>query len=132
MQRRPLVRIAWLVFAVLPCQALADPVRLARSEVETMVVGKPVKFVRASDQTEVTWETRSDGQIYYSPPRTQRHITISGTYTIDEDGALCTKWNADKYVTMTDACYLFVRDGDKLRMVGKRNNERVIGEVVSQ
>ena len=136
--RRHVEPVAMLRAAVLAVSLVAvtsafadEPTRLAKSDVETLVVGKKVRFTRASDGATVLWDVRGDGVAYLSPPNTQRNLTISGSYTLGDDGSLCFKWNnTDKYVNTTDGCYLFTRDAGKTRIVGRRNPERVIGDLV--
>jgi hypothetical protein len=103
---------------------------LTKSEVEGIAVGKKLQYVRASDGTTVTFDVREGGKVWYSPPKTQRNITIGGAYTIGDDGKLCFKWEQDKYVSLQDGCYLFRREGDKIRVVGGRNPDSVIGDLV--
>ena len=119
------------VSLVATTSALADePTRLTKSEVEGIVVGKKVQYVRASDGSTTVWDVKSDGVVYFNPPRTRRNINISGAYTISDDGALCFKWNQDKEYPMQDGCVVFMRDAGKTRIVSQRNPERVFGDLV--
>ena len=82
--------------------AATEAKRLTKAEVESMVVGKKLQYVRASDGANVVWDLDRDGTAHYAPPKTMRNLTISGTYTVGDDGSLCFKWNQDKYVSMQD------------------------------
>ena len=94
-----------------------------------MTAGKEVKFTRATDGNTITWDSRKDGNVWFTPRNTQRSITVGGTYTIDDDGGLCLKWREDKYVRLQDGCYYIVRDGGKTRITGQRNPELIVGEI---
>lgn len=108
----------------------ADGGRLAKADVEALVVGKEVRYQRSAEGGGVVaWDVRGDGSIWYTP-KTQRAVSIGGNYTVEDDGGFCIKWREDKYVRLTDGCYYFVRDGGKTILTGRRNPERVIGELV--
>ena len=115
--------LALALSSVAPAQ---DATRLAKADVEALTSGKELRYERA-DGSMVVWDLRTDGSVYYTPRNAQRSIVIGGTYTVEDDGSLCLKWRADKYVTLTDGCYVFTRLDDKTRISGKRNPERVIG-----
>ena len=121
--------LAFAALATIASTAAAqDPGRLPKDAVETLVVGKEVRYTRASDGSVVTWDVRKDGSIWFTP-KTQRAITIGGEYKVEDDGGLCIKWRDDKYVRMTDGCTYFVRDGDRTVLTGKRS-AAVYGTVV--
>ena len=123
--------IAALAACALSATVLAqDATRLTKPEVEALTAGRELKYTRATDGTPIVWDFRKDGSVYYTPQNTRRAIVIGGSYTIDDDAGLCIKWREDKYVTMTDACYVFVRTGDTTRIASKRNPDRVFGELV--
>jgi Protein of unknown function (DUF995) len=107
-----------------------DVLPLTKPEVEALAVGKKFQYVRASDGSTVTFDVRDDGRAYYSPTRTSRNLTIQGAYTIGDDGTLCFKWDADKYVSLQDGCFIFKRAGDKTQVYASRNRDRPIGDVV--
>ncbi len=106
-----------------------EPIRLTKADVEAIAVGKKLQYVRASDGSTVTFDVKDNGTVFFSPPKTQRNLTISGNYVVGDDGSLCFKWNQDKYYPMQDGCFLFVRDGSKTHLVGKRNPDRVLGDL---
>ena len=122
-----LVCVAAACFA--PVARAADPVPLDRSETTSLVTGKKVTYLRTRDNATVSWDFRSDGTVYYLTPNTVRNTSFSGAWTIDEDGAVCFKWNADKYLQLTDGCVVFRHDGDKTVITGKRTGA-VTGTVV--
>ncbi len=119
-----------VVFAL--CAALCgnaaaqDASRLGKTEVEALTADKELKYERADGST-VAWDFRKDGSVYYTPRNAKRAVVIGGTYAVDDDGALCLKWREDKYVTMTDGCYVFTRLDDKTRISSRRNPERIVG-----
>jgi hypothetical protein len=113
-----------------PCASAQESRLLTKSEVEGIAVGKKLSYVRATDGATVVFDVREGGKVYYSPARTQRNLSIGGTYTIGDDGSLCFKWEADKYVTMKDGCFLFKREGTKTHVVGGRNPDSLVGELV--
>jgi hypothetical protein len=120
-------RATALVFSV---PAIAqDAQRLPKADVETLVTGKKIEYLRSTDSATIGWDFRSGGDVFYTTSRTQRNIAISGKYTIEDDGAVCFKWNQDKNFNVPDGCVLFTRDATKTRVVGHRNPERIIGEV---
>ncbi len=129
--RRRLAVAAVLVVAsfVAPVARADDPVPLSRSEATGFVTGKKVTYLRARDNATVSWDFRSDGTVYYLTPNTVRNTSFSGAWTIDEDGAVCFKWNPDKYLQLTDGCVVFRRNGDKTVITGKRTGA-VTGTVV--
>lgn len=111
--------------------ALAQDVKpLTKAEVEEIAVGKKLEYVRTADGANVVFDIRSDGKAYYSPPRTQRNLSIQGAYTISDEGTLCFKWQADKYVTMQDGCYVFKRDDQKIHVYRARSPDSPIGDLV--
>ena len=115
--------------AAAPHASAQDAKALTKAEVEALVVGKKLQYTRV-DGSNVTFDTRDNGKAYYSPQRTTRNLVIQGAYTISDEGALCFKWEADKYVAMQDGCYLFKRDSAKTHVYARRNPETVIGDVI--
>lgn len=112
-----------------PIARADDPLPLSRGEATSLVTGKKVTYLRTRDNATVSWDFRSDGTVYYLTPNTVRNTSFSGAYTIDDDGAVCFKWNADKYLQLTDGCVVFRREGDKTVITGKRTGA-VTGTVV--
>jgi hypothetical protein len=104
---------------------------LTKAEVEAIAVNKNLTYIRASDGKKVVFDIRDGGKAYYNPPLTSRNITISGSYEIADDGSLCLKWQTtDRYVNVPDGCYLFKHDGDKIIVVGGRNPDKLLGDLV--
>lgn len=101
-----------------------------QAEVQSLVVGKTLKYTRGSDGRTIVFDIRSGGKVYYSPPLIQRNISIQGTWTIGDDGGLCFKWESDKYVNLQDGCFKFRHAAEKIQIVGGRNPDNVIGDVV--
>lgn len=125
--------IAGLVATLCVASAFAqEPARLAKPEVEVMVVGKKIWYQRALDDAKISWDFKPDGVVYYGSPKIRRNLQLSGTYTITERGGVCFKWNVDKEVAMKDGCIGFRRDGEKLQIVGGGDPPRVLGDVVPE
>jgi hypothetical protein len=104
---------------------------LTKAEVEAIAVNKKLTYIRASDGKQVVFDVRDGGKAYFNPPLTSRNITISGSYEIADDGSLCFKWQTtDRYVNVPDGCYLFRHDGDKIIVVGSRNPDKLLGDLV--
>ncbi len=59
-----------------------------------------------------------------------RNLSLRGNYEVTDDGKLCFKWQPDRYVSLPDGCYQFRHDGDKVLVVGARNPDGHIGELV--
>lgn len=124
-----------VAFAIAAALAFAIPAigqdaqRLAKPDVEALVTGKKIEYLRTADGATIGWDFRSGGDVYYTTSRTMRNIAVSGKYTIEDDGAVCFKWNPDSQFTIPDGCVLFTRDASKTRIVGQRNQGRIIGEV---
>ena len=110
--------------------AAQDAKALTKAEVEALVVGKKLQYTRVTDGSNVVFDIRDNGKVYYAPTRTSRNLSIQGAYTIGDEGALCFKWEADKYVSLQDGCYLFKRDSTKTRIYARRNPETAIGDVI--
>lgn len=98
-----------------------DAVPLSRSEATQLVVGKKVTYLRVRDNATIAWDFRPDGTVYYQTSNTTRQAIPSGTYTIDDEGATCLKWNPDRHNALTDSCVVFKRDGDRIVITGKRS-----------
>lgn len=126
---RSFAALAFCVASVTSIARADEPIPLTRSEATSLVTGKKVSYLRARDSATISWDFRSDGTVYYLTPNTVRNTSFSGAYTIDEDGAVCFKWNADKYAQLTDGCVVFRRDGDKTSITGKKTGG-VMGTVV--
>lgn len=102
---------------------------LAKADVEPLVTGKLVRYVRKRDGARVGWDFRSGGDVYYTTSATQRNVNIAGTYRVTDDGAVCFKWTADKYLTLPDGCVRFRRAGTTLQVVGWKDPDNVLGDV---
>ena len=102
-----------------------------KAEVETLTVGKTLKYVRASDKETMAYDVRDGGSAFHTAANLTRPVTVKGQWTINDDGGLCFKWdNTDKYVTLRDGCFKFRHAGDKVQIVGGRNPDFVVGDVV--
>ena len=124
------ISVAGIALAAVASTVVAqESGRLSKEAVEALVVGKEVRFTRASDGNVIEWDVRKDGSIWFTP-KTRRSITIGGEYKVEDDGGLCVKWREDKYVPMIDGCSYFVRDGGKTVLTGKRNPDRVYGTLL--
>ncbi|MEO8936061.1 MAG: DUF995 domain-containing protein [Burkholderiaceae bacterium] len=127
----PLGMLCAVLLSIGSFAASAEDSRLlTKAEVEGIVVGKNLRYVRATDGTTVTFDVRDGGKVYYAPQRTQRNLSIQGAWTISDDGALCFKWHSDQYVTMQDGCYRFRRTGEKTQVVGGRHPDNLLGDLV--
>jgi hypothetical protein len=117
--------------ATIAVDALADDLSapLGKGEVVSLVVGKKVAYVRKRDGAKQAWDFKDGGTVYFTTSTTNRNTPFSGTYTLGDDGAVCFKWNQDKFLTMQDSCVMFKHAGDKLVVVGERNPNAVFGEV---
>jgi hypothetical protein len=103
---------------------------LTKPEVEKLAVGKTLKYVRASDSETMTYDVRVDGNVFHVA-NTRRTVNVRGQWTIGDDGGLCFKWvNTDRYVTLQDVCLKFRHAGEKIQVVGGRNPDNVLGDVV--
>ena len=120
-----------LVVLFVEGQAAADELSapLPRADVAPLVVDKKLAYVRKRDGARQAYDFKGDGTVYFTTSTTTRNTAFSGTYVLGDDGAVCFKWNPDKYLVMQDGCMLLRRDGDKLVIVGQRNPDNVIGEV---
>ena len=107
-----------------------DAKPLTKAEVEGLVVGKKLQYTRVTDGSNVVFDIRDNGKVYYAPQRTSRNLSIQGAYTIGDEGTLCFKWEADKYVSLQDGCYLFKRDGAKTHIYARRSPDTVMGDVI--
>ena len=108
-----------------------DATKLAKADVESLVVGKKVQYVSATTGSTNVWDIKSNGSAFFQSPQARYAPVIAGTYTIEDDGSLCFVWrNSDRYVVLQDGCVLFMRDAAKTRIVGKLNPARVIGDLV--
>ena len=122
--------MSMLIASCFATAAFAQATPLTKAEVETMTGDNKVEYVRASDQATIAWAFKKDGAVFYTTTNTRRNIPIHGTYTISDNGAVCFKWDQDKYLTMTDGCIAFSREGDKIHVTGARDRERILGDVV--
>lgn len=84
---------------------------LVRAEVEPLAAGKKWSFRRADSGSDVRWDLREGGALYGNNYSTNQKD--SGTWSINEQGHLCTKWRGGS----TDRCMALIREGDKLKMV---------------
>ncbi len=111
--------------------ALADEsTRFTKAETEALAVGKRVWYLRARDNSKISWDFKSDGTVYYASPNTRRNIQLPGTYTVSERGSVCFKWQEDKQIVMQDGCVSFQRDGDRVHVLGGGDPPRTLGEIV--
>lgn len=125
--------IIGLVASLLVATAMAqEPTRIAKSEVEVMVVGKKVWYLRSRDNSKIAWDFKADGTVYYATPNSRRNVLVPGTYTIDDRGRVCFKWGEVKDFVMQDGCVGFQRDGEKLHVIGGGDPPRVLGEVLPE
>lgn len=126
----PAARVALLlVLAGLAQATWAEPTSLTKEEAEALITGKRVEYTRAADGSTTTWVFSSGGNVFYATSKSQRNIQIHGTYVLNDDGSVCFKWDADKYIAMTDGCFAFTRDGATTHVVGARNRERIVGDI---
>ncbi len=105
-----------------------DASSLGKVEATAYVTGRKIAYVRTSDGAKVSYDFRGDGVVYYATPNTRRNTAFSGTYTIEDDGAVCFRWNPDKYLNLTDGCVRFERADAKVKVVGRSG--KVLGDVV--
>ena len=128
----PALRCLFVAAALLAALgvAIAADAPLGKADVEAMITGKKVSYVRKRDGTPMAYDFRSGGDVYYTTSNTVRNAGFGGTYTVEDDGAVCFKWRQDKYMNMQDGCVRFRRDGDKTQIVGRKNPDFLIGDVV--
>jgi hypothetical protein len=120
-----------LALATLSIAVAQENTLLTKAEVETLTVGKMMKYVRASDNETMAYDVRDGGLAFHTSTNLRRAVNVKGQWTIGDDGALCFKWeNTDRYVTVRDGCFKFRRAGDKIQVVGSRNPDNVIGDLV--
>ena len=123
--------VGGLIGLVAAQHAVADELSapLTKAEAAPLVVDKKLAYVRKRDGARQAYDFKGDGTVYFTTSTTARNTSFYGTYALGDDGAVCFKWNPDKYLVMQDGCMLLRRDGDKLVIVGQRNPGNVIGEV---
>ncbi len=126
------IRVALLATAL----SVASPViaqeatRLAKADVESLVVGKKLQYLSATSGETITWDSKNDGAVYFNTTQSKGNRSVRGTYTIEDDGSMCHKWSDDKYLHLQDGCVLFMRDGDRTRVVSKRNPDKLLGNLI--
>ena len=125
-----LASIACLLAAETGAQELSPPLR--KSEVEELITGKAIHYLRKRDGATIGWNFRSGDDVFYTNSTTTRNIPLAGSYRVTDGGAVCFKWNRDKYLIVEDGCVRFRREGNTLHVVSFKDPDNIVGDVVRE